>query len=193
MYVNSKLRLLFPFFEVVSVNSKLRLLFPFLSTVQTLNEDRHRFICRPRLHLPVPRLRLLALLTREHRGSLHLGPFQHQCLSLHVFIRRRLPVFRKEFPRRHEGYLMGWKLAILQPSQKTTVRHISSRIQVRDAAPRRSAIENRKVRILPVFTNALAVGIGQGCIVDSLLQIDPFSLREGSAKTFCESGGDFGS
>ena len=143
-------------------SDKRSLLLPLLSTVQTLNEDRHRFICRPCLHLPVPRLRLLALLAREHRGPLHLGAFQHQCLTLHVFIRCRLPVFRKEFSRRHEGDLMRRKLSILQPSQKATVRYISGWIQVRNAAPRCSSIKNRKVRILPVFTNALAVGIGQG-------------------------------
>ena len=62
---NSPLGLLLPSLKAMCGNSPLGLLLPLLATVHTVDEDRHRLICRPRLHFIVRGHLLLAARAAE--------------------------------------------------------------------------------------------------------------------------------
>lgn len=57
------------------------LLTPFLTTIQTPNEDRHGFICRPGLHFIIARLRFPTAATLEHVRTLFVRALQHRIFS----------------------------------------------------------------------------------------------------------------
>ena len=169
-----------------------RLLPPFLATIQTPDEDCHRLIRRPRLHLPIARLRLLTALARKQRRPLLLGPFQHERLPLHMLIGQRLPVLRVQFPRGHKRHLVRREFPFLEPGQQPAIGHIGRRVEVRDGSSCESLVERRKGRVLPVLPDTLTIGSGQRCIVDTLFQIEPLLFRQVRAQSRLEDRGNSG-
>ena len=62
------------------------LLPPFFTAIETPDEDRHRLIRRPGLHLPVPRPRLPAFFALEHVRTFLRIAIQHRRLPFQLFI-----------------------------------------------------------------------------------------------------------
>ncbi len=126
------------------------LLPPFLATVQTPDEDSHRLIRRPGLHLPMARLALPAPLALEQIRSLLLITLQHRRLPLQLLICQPLPVLWIQLPRRHEGNLMRRELTLLQSLNQPGVAHIRLGVQIDQHAPCDHLVKLHKVRIFPV-------------------------------------------
>lgn len=99
-------------------------------------------------------------------------------------------MFGIEFSGRHERNGAGLEFAVLETLEETCVSDVDRGIEVGHGPPRDHLVDFGEVGIFPVLAHALAIGVLDGCIVDTALQIAALIWIEGLVEVFVDDGDD---